>query len=672
LKHPFTGMFWAEKPGEKREIPRPMPPIPETGWQTPRDFPNLDAAEYLAFDTETYDPELLDHGPGWARGKSSLVGLSIATPEGFSWYFPCGHTVEPEYNLDKEKVLRFASHSLGNPRQAKVGANLMYDVGTLKAEGVDVAGELVDIEFAEALLSEDAEVNLEALGLKYLNEGKESSILYDWCSRFYGGSPNGTQRKNIYRSPARLVGPYAQSDAILPLRIIREQFKELQAQGLVDLFRMECALIPLLIKMRFAGVSVDIPKAEALGHELGLQIEAKKLKLFSEYKIINVNSAKELASAFTRLGFKFRTLESGAPTFAQKALESYDNPVAKAVTEIRALEKIKGTFIESYLLESHVNGKVHGQFNPLRSDEGGTGYGRFSASKPNLQNIPVRSDLGKQIRDLFIPDKGHPYWRKYDYSQIEYRMLIHFAVGPGSEEARAMFNQNPNMDYHNWALDMIAPIANWDISTPELYKKARKPIKNINFGLVFGMGKDHLAESIHKTLKEAIPLFDAYHKGVPFVKPTMAYYSQLAEEQGYISTLLGRRARFNQWEPSWKLTKAEREKLLPLPLNQAVRMYGPKIKRAYTYRATNNEFQGSAADLLKMAMYQCYYSGVFDYIGVPRLTVHDELDFNDEGGKDEGFREMRRTMETAIPLRIPVIAECDRGTSWGNVEAFKD
>ena len=312
------GMFWEDVPsgGRGSKVVRVMPPIPDTGWLPPTYLPDLSRARVISIDCETYDPELLDHGPGWARGKGHIVGVSVGADGGGRWYFPIRHEVEPEHNWPPETVLAWLRDTLANPAQPKVGANLMYDVGWLRHEGVTVAGELVDVQYAEALLDERAEVALETLAQKYLGEGKESSLLYRWCADFYGGKPNGAQRANIYRSPPRLVGPYAESDADLPLRVAVAMYPHLVREGMVDLFRMECDLIPMLIDMRFAGVTVNIPRAEELRKTLAERekLEAAKLRDLVGFDV-DVNSAETLARVFDKVGLGYSKTAKGKPSF---------------------------------------------------------------------------------------------------------------------------------------------------------------------------------------------------------------------------------------------------------------------------------------------------------------------------------------------------------------------
>lgn len=672
------GLFWEDIPvqrGRAAAGPRIAPPTPDTGWLPPRYLPDLSSARVISLDCETWDPELTDYrdangepvkgkGPGWARGVGHIVGISVGADGGGRWYFPIRHEVEREYNWDPEVVLAWAREQLGRPHQPKVGANIIYDVGWLRQEGVIVRGRLYDVQHAEALLDERARVNLETLGQKYLGQGKDSRLLYDWCARAYGGPATDVQRKNIYRTSPRLTGPYAEADADVPLRVIEKQWPLLVQDGLLDLFEMECRLTPLLVDMRFAGVRVHVQRAEELYETLMRRAKEANHRL-NELAgcVVDVDTTETLVRAFDALGVAYPRTEKGSPSFQRAFLEQLDHPIGEAIREVRKLEKLGNVFVRSYILNAHRNGMVYGQFHPLRGDDGGTRSGRFSSSDPNLQNLPSRDEeLAPLVRGLFIPDEGHKCWRRYDYSQIEYRFLIHFAVGPGSDEARAKFNANPDTDYHEWTLDLVAPVANWDISTKEKRKHKRKPIKNINFGLIYGMGVDKLSGSLGLTQAEGKKLFNVYHRAVPFAKATMEDCVLEAQRTGTIRTILNRASRFDLWEPAgWETSGPA------LSYEAALAKYG-RVERAYTHKALNRRLQGSAADLMKRAMLQCYEDGVFNETGVPRLTVHDELDFSDPGGKDAAFAEMQRIMETAIPLRIPVRADMEMGPDWGHCE----
>lgn len=646
------GLFWD---GDKPTTKRLMPLIPDTGWATPRDLPNLDQARVLSIDTETFDPELAQYGPGWARGKGHLVGVSIATDDGYKWYFPLRHEMESQYNLDPAHVIPWLRHTLARP-MPKVGANLLYDIGWLRTENVFVAGELIDVQYAEALLYESRRVALENLAARYLGEHKDSDLLYRWCAEFYGGEATGKQRANIYRAPPRLVGPYAESDADLPLRIIQKQYPLLINNGLLDLFRMECGLINLLVEMRYRGVRVDLNRADHAMHELtivGSRLESELATMVGFE--VNVNAGDSIARAFDHLGLRYFRKQSGRPTFTKEFLSNVEHPIAEKILAIRRVVKNRDTFIRNYIINANVNGRIFGQFHLLRSDDGGTRSGRLSSSTPNLQNIPSRDEeLAPLIRGMFLPDYGCQ-WRKYDYSQIEYRFLLHFAVGPGADEIRAYFNAHPDTDYHERVQQLVLERTGQHID--------RKPIKNINFGLIYGMGIPKLSRSLGLSPAEGQALFAAYHSGVPFAAPTMHACSDEAARTGITTTILGRQSHFDLWEPVGK-----RDDDTPaLPYDTALMTYG-NIRRAYTHKALNRKLQGSAADLLKRAMWQCWRDGVFDVTGVPLLTVHDELGFSDPGGREYAFREMQHIMETAIPLSVPVKTDPEIGPDWGHVK----
>jgi len=659
------GLFWEDLPSSRKRGERelgPMPAIPETGWRPPAFLPDISRAPIIAFDVETKDLELTDAGPGWARGKGHIVGLSCAIP-GHRWYFPIRHEVQSELNMDAETVLRWAKHMLGQP-MPKTGANLIYDVGWLREEGVAVKGKLYDVQFAEALLQEDSKVNLEELGQKYTGRGKAVDLLKDWCMNYYGTGPK-TWRKDIYRAPVSLVGTYGEMDAELPLDVLNRQWPLLAAEGQLELFDLECSLIPLLVDMRYAGVSVDVSYADKLrdtlhNGEREIQAQIDAMAGFG----VNISASDSLARAFDKLGLSYpRTAATankpeGNPSFVKEFLSHHPHEFPQLITRARELAKLRGTFVEGYLLNKNVNSKVFGSFNPLSGTEGGAKTGRFASADPNLQNIPTRSKEGKLIRKAFVPDHGHKEWWKFDYSQIEYRLLAHFAVGEGADAIRAMYLNDPRTDYHASTAALIEKVTG--------VKLPRSHTKNINFGLAYGMGLAKLAKDLGVSMKEAEELSKAYHRGVPFARETMDKLSEFANTYGYNATILGRRTRFNTWEPSdWGV------KGRALPYHEAISEYGVNIKRAFLYRTLNYTLQGSSADMMKKAMATCYYSGVFDVTGVPRLTVHDELDFSVPEvtpAYKEAMREMHHIMQTVIPLRVPVICDLDVGPNWGDVE----
>lgn len=653
-------LFWDLNDKKQKPPSRPIPHIPNTGWKTRAFFPDLSRARAISLDCETFDPELMDAGPGWARGRGHIVGVSIATDDGFSCYYPMRHSIGVEDNLDPEVVLAWLRDQLGRKEQMKVGANLIYDIGWLRQEGVKVLGKKFDVQFAEALLDEEASVSLEALGNKYVGAGKDSDLMYQWLADAYGGKVNGTQRKNIYRCPPALVGYYAESDATLPLQVATKQWPLLAQSGLTDVFDVETRLIDLLVDMRFQGVRVDIDKANKARDSL-IVIERDHQKVLNEQCgfEVNVGSGPSLVKAFDKFGLEYERTAEGNPSFTADFLKGLEHPLAKEILRIRSVSKARSTFIENYILKKNVNGRLYGSFHPLKGDDGGTVSGRFASSDPNLQNLPARDPvLGPLIRGCFVPDHGHPGWRAIDYSSIEYRFLAHYATGRGSDDVRRVFAKDPFADYHAIVCDMVNDAADIGLK--------RKPAKTINFGLVYGMGMDKLCRALGVSDAEGKNIIKVYFESLPYVKDTLEHYSNFAGREGYVQTVLGRRSRFNSFVPS---TRGGRNKR-PLPYEQALAEYGPRIERVGLHKAVNRVLQGSAADLMKKAMVDCYDAGLFDDL-MPCLTVHDELDWSDpcESWSDERFLEIRHIMETAIPnLKVPIICATDRGPDWGATE----
>lgn len=649
------GLFWEDHPAERGAANRVyvQPDILETGWRPPTEFPNLSAASAISYDVETYDPNLTTHGPGWARGDGHICGISLGVPDGGRWYFPMRHTIEPEFNMEPDQVLRYVQSVLGD-RRPKIGANLQYDMGWLKQEGVEVGGPQYDVQYAEALLNSEApNVSLEHLAQAYLGEGKDSPFLYQWLADFYGGKVNDKQRANIYRATPRLVGPYAESDADLPLRIINSQWAKLDQWGLLDLFKMECGLIPLLVKMRFKGVPVDLEYTEQFHSRLGQRVTQYDDELRSAVGFeVNVAASASLAKAFDHLGLDYPRTAKGNPSFKKEFLEDHGHPFAQLVTERRQAEKIRGTFLEGYILNGHVNGRLHGEFHPLKGDGYGARSGRFAARNPNLQNIPTRSALGKEVRKAFV---ATGLWRKFDYSQIEYRLLAHHAVGHGSDIIRQKYISDPKTDYHEATQALILALTGLEIE--------RSPIKNINFGFIYGMSQAKLARMLNLDAAMATTVFEAYHTSVPFAKETMGYYMQQVDRLGYVSTFAGRRSQFPKWTSRTFNKDAD-----PMDFEDAVMTYG-RVKRAFGHKGLNRVLQGGAADIMKRAMVNAYEAGVFCQTGIPMLTVHDELDFDDVGAPPDAWRELKHIFETCAPeLSIPIIVDHEAGGAWGTVE----
>jgi DNA polymerase I-like protein with 3'-5' exonuclease and polymerase domains len=280
-----------------------------------------------------------------------------------------------------------------------------------------------------------------------------------------------------------------------------------------------------------------------------------------------------------------------------------------------------------------------------------------SSSNPNLQNIPARDEvIGPLIRSLFLPETGEK-WVRDDWSQIEYRLLAHYANGEGSNEARSAYNSDPKTDFHK----MCAGFLGVD---PE-DKIARKRVKNVNFLSVYGGGVDKLAVTFGCSVEEATEFATLYHKKLPFVKKTGERASKTAAQKGFVTTILGRRQRFPLWEPpgNWKRDH------VPLPRDEAIKAHGTNLARAYTYAALNRVLQGGAADLMKKSLVDMHDAGVFDVIGPPLVIVHDEFGNSvsfENKQHQQAIQEVQNVMQNSIKFRVPILAEREVGDSWGN------
>lgn len=364
----------------------------------------------IAVDCETCDPEMRERGSGAHRG-SFIAGVAVGTEAGFRQYYPVAH--EGGGNVDPKRVFAWLKQQMKLP-VPKVFAHALYDIGFLSAAGIEVAGPYYDVQVAEPLLDENRfTYSLEALAQDYLGEGKRDEELDELLISLYGRkNPKG----NIWRLPGDKVTKYAIGDVDLPLRIFAIQKKELEKQDLWSLFTLETKLIPMLLAMRQRGVRVDLKKAEVMLTRLRKrQAEVEgEIKRASGVEVA-IWAADSIGRAFDSLGLKYpRTPKTNKPSFKGPWLEEHPHPVAGLIREARKIDKLCGTFLEGSILEKHHQGRIHCNFNQLKSDDGGAVSGRFSSSQPNLQFIPIRTEEGKLIRTIFLPDEGQDWWKK-DY-----------------------------------------------------------------------------------------------------------------------------------------------------------------------------------------------------------------------------------------------------------------
>ncbi len=607
---------------------------PQTEWLPPEEFKDLSSYDEIAIDLETKDPELKSMGSGSVTGKAKIVGIALAV-EGWSAYYPIDH--EGGGNMDKKKVMDYFRTVLNYP-STKIFHNAMYDVCFIRAAGLKINGRIVDTMIAGSLVDENRfRYDLGSLGRDYVGIGKNEAVLKE-TAKEWGIDP----KSEMYKLPAMYVGEYAEQDAVLTLKLWQEMKKEILIEEISSIFELETELFPCLVDMRFLGVRVDVEGAHALKQKL-VQVEKECLQQVKKATGIDTQiwAARSIEKVFQKLSLDYeRTQKTDSPSFTKNFLQNHEHPIVKQIARAREINKAHTTFIDTILKHSH-KGRIHADINQLRSDNGGTVTGRFSYSNPNLQQIPARNkDLGPMIRSLFIPEEGHT-WGCFDYSQQEPRLVVHYAALDNLYGVSDVIEayKDGEADFHQIVAEMA------DIP--------RSQAKTINLGLFYGMGKNKLQAELGINEDKAKDLFKQYHNRVPFVKTLMDSVMRKAADNGRIRTWLGRRCRFNLWEPNqYGIHKA-------LPHDAALAEHGPGIRRAYTYKALNKLIQGSAADMTKKAMVELHKEGI-----IPHIQVHDELDISVKGNADK----IKEIMESAVELEVPNKVDYESGPNWGNIK----
>tara|TARA_R100001591_G_scaffold81108_1_gene88104 strand:- start:1661 stop:3517 length:1857 start_codon:yes stop_codon:yes gene_type:complete len=612
----------------------------QTEWICPESFPDLSGYQYVAIDLETRDPNLKTRGSGSVIGQGEIIGVAVAV-EGWSGYYPIGHR---EGNMDKRKVLEWITKVCAD-ENTKIFHNAMYDVCWLKAYGIKINGFIIDTMVMLSLIDENRRwYSLNSASYDYLGEVKSEQSLRE------AAEAAGVDAKSeMYKLPAMYVGSYAEKDAELTLELFRVLSREIQKQNLQNVFDLETNLFPCLVEMRFKGVRVDVEQAHTLKQKLVSQEEELLLQVKKETGIeTQIWAARSIAKVFDKLELDYlRTEKTQSPSFTKNFLQEHKHPLVQKIAKAREINKAHTTFIDTILKHEH-KGRIHADINPIKSDQGGTVTGRFSYSNPNLQQIPARNkDLGPMIRGLFIPEKDHT-WGCFDYSQQEPRLVVHYAA----TTEPICFNDSVTKIVEKFKDDSV----DFHQTVADMANISRSQAKTINLGLFYGMGKAKLqAELGLNTKQEAENLFNQYHDNVPFVRELMNRTSSFAQTSGSIGTLLGRKCRFDKWEP------ATFGMHTPMTLEEAERTYGRgRIRRAFTYKALNKLIQGSAADMTKKAMLDLYQEGI-----IPHIQIHDELDLSIES--QEQAKKIIEIMENAVKLTIPNKVDYESGQTWGEI-----
>ncbi len=571
-------------------------------------------AKIFSLDTETTSTNAIE---------AELVGMSFAMQENEAYYVPV-----PANQDEAQKIVNEFRRVLEDESTTKVGQNIKYDMLVLRRYGVEVKGELFDTMIAHYVLQPDLHHGMDYLAEIYLH--------YETIKIEELIGPKGKNQKNMRNLPPESVYKYACEDADVTLKLKNRLEKELQENDCEKLFKeIEMPLVPVLAYMEWNGVRIDtnsLQQTSTLFTERMNEIEKEIYALAGES--FNISSPKQVGEMlFDKLKITDKakkTKSKGQYSTSEEVLESlrHAHPIVSKILDYRGLKKLLSTYIDALpaLINPRTN-KIHTSFNQAVA-----ATGRLSSSNPNLQNIPIRNEDGKEIRKAFIPDDGCLFFSA-DYSQIELRIMAHLSGDHNMIEA---FNNGSDIHAATAAKVFKKPIE-------EVTQTERRKAKTANFGIIYGISAFGLAERMEVDRKEAKELIDGYFETYPDVKRYMDKSIETARQQGYIETVF------------------HRKRYLPdiNSRNAVVRGYAER-------NAINAPIQGSAADIMKIAMIRIYRRFMEAKLRSTMLIqVHDELNFNvfpDE--KEQVERIVIEEMEHAYAMRVPLVADCGWGANW--------
>lgn len=580
----------------------------------------LKAAPLFAFDTETTSLDYME---------ARIVGVSFAVEPGKAAYVPFGHDyLGAPVQLSEAVVLGKLKPLLEDPTRLKVGQNLKYDRNVLLNHDIDLQGIAYDTMLESYVLNSTASRHdMDSLAKRYL--GVETTSFEDIAGK-------GVKQLTFNQIELEQAAPYAAEDADITLRLHQTLWGQLEAvPGLAKVFsEIELPLLPVLARMELLGTTID-PK---LLHQQSQEIELRLAELEKQAHELagqefNLSSPKQLGEIlFTKLGLPIiKKTPKGAPSTAEEVLaelaETYELP--QLLMEHRGLAKLKSTYTDKLpLMIKPQTGRVHTSYHQAVA-----ATGRLSSSDPNLQNIPVRNEQGRRIRQAFIPSAGYKLVAA-DYSQIELRIMAHLSGDKGLLTAFA-----EGKDIHKATAAEVFGVA-LDAVTTDM----RRSAKAINFGLIYGMSAFGLAKQLGIGRAEAQKYMDLYFERYPGVLEYMERTRQQAEAQGYVETLFGRR--------------------LYLP---DIKSRNAGLRKAAERAAINAPMQGTAADIIKRAMINVdsWIRGIEDESIRMLMQVHDELVFEIREEKLEEYTAIiKEKMSAAAELDVPLLVEAGTGDNW--------
>jgi len=574
---------------------------------------NLRTHDFLVLDTETTGTEPM---------ASELVGMSFSVSEGEAWYVPV-----PADRAEAMAIVDEFRDVLTNSKTTKVGQNIKYDLLMLAQYGVWLEGPLFDTMVAHYVLSPELHHGMDYLAevlLHYRTIPIEELI-----------GPKGKNQKNMRDLAPEEVYKYACEDADVTLRLKNVLEKQLREQGAYDLFHdIEMPLVPVLAQMEFNGVRIDtdaLRETSALYTQRLQEIEQDIYSLAGQpFNISSPKQVGEMLFETLKISAKAKKTKGGQYSTSEEVLESLrdKHPVVGRILDYRGLKKLLSTYIDA--LPALINprtGRIHTSFNQTV-----TATGRLSSSNPNLQNIPIRHEDGREIRRAFIPDDGCEFFSA-DYSQIELRIMAHLSGDSNMMEAFRL-----GQDIHAATAAKV-----YKVPLTEVTRDQRSKAKTANFGIIYGISAYGLSDRMHVPVKEAKELIDGYFQTYPQVKAYMDSSIALARDKGYTETICRRRCYLPDINSH----------------NAVVRGYAER-------NAINAPIQGSAADIIKVAMANIHQR--FQREGIRSkmlIQVHDELNFSvlpEE--RDRVKRIVIEEMEGAYLMQVPLQADCGWGKNW--------
>ncbi len=582
----------------------------------------LSKSEKICFDTETTSKNAM---------SAELVGISLTDAPQKGYYIPLAHhqsggLFESPENIPMETAKPHIEKILSS-KGTKIAQNIKYDLKILKRTGINVDGAFFDTMIAAYLIDPSSHRHgLDALALKYFGHTMTS------YSDVVG---NGKSEKNFNEIEPKIAAKYSCEDADITFRLAHIFESKLRALNLWNLFqRIEMPLIAVLLDMEMTGIKLDEERLSKIGSEARRKMEEVKSEIFDiAGEEFNIDSPKQLSHIlFDVLAIPpLRKTKTGYSTDAQvmQELELQGYEIAEKIVRYREMSKLLSTYINALpKLINPQTGRIHTTFNQAVA-----ATGRLSSSEPNLQNIPIRHEFGAEIRKCFIPQNG---WlmMSADYSQIELRLLAHF-----SQDGNLISAFLRGDDIHAYTASLITGLPQ-DTITQEL----RRVAKTVNFGIMYGQSPYGLAQQLKITNEEAAAFIDNYFQRYPQVRKYLDSIEKFAEENGYVETISGRR------------------RYLP-----EIESESHQMREAAKRAAVNTPFQGSAADIIKMAMISIHKKLKSQKFSAKMLLqVHDELIFEFPPNEEKKLTDLvRAEMSNVVQLRVPLVVDIGIGSNWG-------